>query len=128
MSVNLLDFDAEGLSAWFAQQGEKPFRARQVLRWIHQRGENDFSAMTDIARSLREKLLATATVSPAPTISDKLSADGTRKFLFDVGNATRWKPCSFPRMTAARCVFRRRRAVRSNVRSARPAGRASTAT
>jgi 23S rRNA (adenine2503-C2)-methyltransferase len=74
MSVNLLDFDAEGLSAWFAQQGEKPFRARQVLRWIHQRGENDFSAMTDIARSLREKLLATATVSPAPTISDKLSA------------------------------------------------------
>jgi 23S rRNA (adenine2503-C2)-methyltransferase len=86
MTVNLLDFDAEGLTAWFAQQGEKPFRARQVLRWIHQRGEGDFSAMTDIAKSLREKLLATATVSPAPTISDKLSDDGTRKFLFDVGN------------------------------------------
>jgi 23S rRNA (adenine2503-C2)-methyltransferase len=86
MSVNLLDFDAEGLTAWFAQQGEKPFRARQVLRWIHQRGESDFNAMTDIAKSLREKLLATATVSPAPTISDKLSDDGTRKFLFDVGN------------------------------------------
>ncbi len=86
MTVNLLDFDAEGLTAWFAQQGEKPFRARQVLRWIHQRGEGDFNAMTDIARSLREKLLATATVSPAPTISDKLSEDGTRKFLFDVGN------------------------------------------
>jgi 23S rRNA (adenine2503-C2)-methyltransferase len=86
MPVNLLDFDADGLTAWFAQQGEKPFRARQVLRWIHQRGEGDFSAMTDIARSLREKLLATATVAPAPTISDKLSDDGTRKFLFDVGN------------------------------------------
>lgn len=86
MTVNLLDFDAEGLTAWFAQQGEKPFRARQVLRWIHQRGEGDFNAMTDIAKSLREKLLATATVSPAPTISDKLSDDGTRKFLFDVGN------------------------------------------
>ena len=86
MPDNLLDFDAEGLTAWFAQQGEKPFRARQVLRWIHHFGESDFNAMTDIAKSLREKLLATATVSPAPTISDKLSDDGTRKFLFDVGN------------------------------------------
>ncbi|TRZ91739.1 MAG: 23S rRNA (adenine(2503)-C(2))-methyltransferase RlmN [Rhodocyclaceae bacterium] len=86
MAVNLLDFDAEGLAAWFAQQGEKPFRARQVLGWVHQRGEGDFNAMTDIAKSLREKLIATATVSPPPTISDKLSDDGTRKFLFDVGN------------------------------------------
>ena len=86
MAVNLLDFDAEGLTAWFAQQGEKPFRARQVLRWMHHFGESDFNAMTDIAKSLREKLIASATVSPAPTISDKLSDDGTRKFLFDVGN------------------------------------------
>jgi 23S rRNA (adenine2503-C2)-methyltransferase len=86
MPVNLLDFDAEGLKAWFALQGEKPFRARQVLRWIHHFGEGDFNAMTDIAKSLREKLLLAATVSPAPTISDKLSDDGTRKFLFDVGN------------------------------------------
>jgi 23S rRNA (adenine2503-C2)-methyltransferase len=86
MTVNLLDFDAEGLTTWFAAQGEKPFRARQVLRWIHQRGEGDFNAMTDIAKSLREKLQAMATVSPAPTISDRLSDDGTRKFLFDVGN------------------------------------------
>jgi len=86
MAVNLLDFDAEGLSAWFAQQGEKPFRARQVLRWMHQRGESDFNAMTDVAKSLREKLGVLATVSPPPTVSDKLSDDGTRKFLFDVGN------------------------------------------
>ena len=68
MAVNLLDFDAEGLTAWFAQQGEKPFRARQVLRWIHHFGESDFNAMTDIAKSLREKLISTATVSPPPTI------------------------------------------------------------
>ncbi len=86
MAVNLLDFDATGLTAWFAQQGEKPFRARQVLRWVHQFRESDFNAMTDIAKSLRAKLISTATVSPAPTISDKLSDDGTRKFLFDVGN------------------------------------------
>jgi 23S rRNA (adenine2503-C2)-methyltransferase len=86
VTVNLLDFDAEGLTAWFAQQGEKPFRARQVLRWMHHFGESDFNAMTDIAKSLREKLLLTAAVSPPPTISDRLSDDGTRKFLFDVGN------------------------------------------
>jgi 23S rRNA (adenine2503-C2)-methyltransferase len=86
MTVNLLDFDAEGLAAWFAQQGEKPFRAKQVLRWMHQTGEDDFTRMTDIAKSLREKLLLTAAVSPAPTLSDRLSGDGTRKFLFDVGN------------------------------------------
>ena len=86
MTVNLLDFDAEGLAAWFAQQGEKPFRARQVLRWMHQRGESDFNAMTDIARSLREKLLGCAAVSPPAVVSDRLSDDGTRKFLFDVGN------------------------------------------
>ena len=86
MVTNLLDFDADGLTAWFAQQGEKPFRAKQVMRWIHQAGEGDFTRMTDIAKSLREKLLATAAVSPAPTLSDKLSDDGTRKFLFDVGN------------------------------------------
>ena len=86
MAVNLLDFDAEGLTAWFAQRGEKPFRARQVLRWVHQRGEGDFNAMTDVAKSLREKLGVLATVSPPPTVSDKLSDDGTRKFLFDVGN------------------------------------------
>jgi len=86
MTVNLLDFDTEGLTTWLAQQDEKPFRARQLLRWIHQRGESDFNAMTDVAKSLREKLTSTATVSPAPTISDRLSDDGTRKFLFDVGN------------------------------------------
>ncbi|MDO8933450.1 MAG: radical SAM protein, partial [Rhodocyclaceae bacterium] len=85
MPVNLLDFDAEGLTAWFAQQGEKPFRARQVLRWMHQFGQDDFDAMTDIAKSLREKLKAMAAATPPPLISDRLSDDGTRKFLFDVG-------------------------------------------
>jgi 23S rRNA (adenine2503-C2)-methyltransferase len=85
MPVNLLDFDAEGLTAWFAQQGEKPFRARQVLRWMHQFGQNDFDAMTDIAKSLREKLRESAVILPPPLVNDKVSADGTRKFLFDVG-------------------------------------------
>ncbi|MDZ4315288.1 MAG: 23S rRNA (adenine(2503)-C(2))-methyltransferase RlmN [Azonexus sp.] len=83
---NLLDFDAEGLTAWFAEQGEKPFRAKQVLRWMHRSGVADFDAMTDIAKSLREKLKATAVIAPPTVVSDKVSEDGTRKFLIDVGN------------------------------------------
>ncbi len=86
MTVNLLDFDAEGLTAWFAEQGEKPFRAKQVLRWMHRSGVADFDAMTDIAKSLREKLKAKAVVAPPAVVSDKMSDDGTRKFLIDVGN------------------------------------------
>jgi 23S rRNA (adenine2503-C2)-methyltransferase len=83
--VNLLDFDAAGLAAWFAQNGEKPFRARQLLHWLYQHGEADFACMTDIAKALRDWLTNTATVTPPPIMSDKLSDDGTRKFLFDVG-------------------------------------------
>jgi len=85
MTVNLLDFDAAGLAAYFAEHGEKPFRARQVLRWMHRIGQSDFDAMTDLAKSLREKLKGMASVIPPVIVSDKLSGDGTRKFLFDVG-------------------------------------------
>ena len=85
VATNLFDFDAAGLTAFFAEHGEKPFRARQVLRWIHRFGQCDFNAMTDIAKSLREKLLAEAVVVPPAIVSDKRSDDGTRKFLFDVG-------------------------------------------
>ncbi len=89
MTINLLDYDAAGLTAFFAEHGEKPFRAKQVLRWMHRFGQDDFDAMTDIAKSLREKLRAMACVMPPAIVSDKLSGDGTRKFLFDVrgGNA-----------------------------------------
>lgn len=83
---NLLDFDAQALTTWFAEQGEKPFRARQVLRWMHRAGEADFEAMTDLAKSLREKLLERAEIRPPAMLSDRLSEDGTRKFLFDVGS------------------------------------------
>jgi 23S rRNA (adenine2503-C2)-methyltransferase len=84
--VNLLDFDARGLTEWFAAQGEKPFRARQVLRWIHRFGITDFDEMTDVAKSLRAKLKQIAEVVPPTPIRDSVSADGTRKWLFDVGN------------------------------------------
>jgi len=83
--VNLLDFTLPALTEWFAAQGEKPFRARQVYQWIHQRGIADFDAMTDLAKSLREKLKAIAVVTPPVVLSEHRSGDGTVKWLFDVG-------------------------------------------
>ena len=56
MTVNLLGLDQEALAAYCAGLGEKPFRARQLLRWIHQVGVDDFGAMTDMSKALRERL------------------------------------------------------------------------
>jgi len=85
MAVNLFDFDLDGLTAFCEQLGEKRFRAVQLFRWIHQKGESDFSRMTDLARSLREKLPSAATLQTLPVLSRQDSADGTIKWLFDVG-------------------------------------------
>lgn len=85
MTTNLLNFDANALTAFVASLDEKPFRARQLLRWIHRRGVADFTAMTDLARSLREKLVSCAYVGAPAVVSDQTSADGTRKWLLDVG-------------------------------------------
>jgi 23S rRNA (adenine2503-C2)-methyltransferase len=83
--TNLLDLDPAQLVAYCGELGEKPFRAKQLQRWIHQFGASDFDAMTDLAKSLREKLKARATVAAPAIISDHTSADGTRKWLLDVG-------------------------------------------
>ncbi|MBS0441921.1 MAG: 23S rRNA (adenine(2503)-C(2))-methyltransferase RlmN [Proteobacteria bacterium] len=85
MAVNLLDFDLEGLAAYCESLGEKRFRAVQLYRWIHQKGESDFEKMSDLARSLRGKLSGAAEVRGLPLISEHRSADGTIKWLFDVG-------------------------------------------
>jgi 23S rRNA (adenine2503-C2)-methyltransferase len=82
--INLLEFTLPQLTEWFAAQGEKPFRAKQVFRWIHQRGVAEFAQMTDLAKSLREKLEATAEVRAPAILSEHKSADGTVKWLFDV--------------------------------------------
>jgi 23S rRNA (adenine2503-C2)-methyltransferase len=89
LKQNLLGLDVDGLRRFFEEQGEKPFRARQVLRWIHQSGEADFSRMSDIARPLREKLAQVACVEAPQIVGDTLAADGTRKWLLkvDQGNA-----------------------------------------
>ncbi|WP_322029769.1 23S rRNA (adenine(2503)-C(2))-methyltransferase RlmN [Paraburkholderia sp. J76] len=85
-TVNLLDLDAQGLVAYCESLGEKPFRAKQLQRWIHQYNAADFDGMTDLAKSLREKLKGRATIGMPGIISDNVSSDGTRKWLVDVGN------------------------------------------
>jgi 23S rRNA (adenine2503-C2)-methyltransferase len=85
--VNLIGLDAQALERFFVGQGEKPFRARQMLQWIHQRGEIDFARMSDLARGLREKLAASACVEAPPIVGDTTAADGTRKWLLKVDAA-----------------------------------------
>lgn len=85
MPTNLLDFDGQALKAYVSALDEKPFRARQLLRWIHRQGQGDFAAMTDLARSLRDKLQAQAVVAAPAVVLDSTSSDGTRKWLLDVG-------------------------------------------
>ncbi|MDO4878084.1 MAG: 23S rRNA (adenine(2503)-C(2))-methyltransferase RlmN [Neisseria sp.] len=85
MKTNLLNYDLNGLTELFAQMGEKPFRARQVMRWMHQSGADDFADMTDLAKSLREKLQNHAEVKVPLLMTSQESRDGTRKWLLDVG-------------------------------------------
>jgi 23S rRNA (adenine2503-C2)-methyltransferase len=85
MTVNLLDFDLQGLTAFCASLGEKSFRATQLFRWIHQKGASDFEQMTDLAKPLRSKLAQTAHLQSLKIISQQESTDGTIKWLFDVG-------------------------------------------
>lgn len=83
--VNLLDFDAPAMRDFVAQRGNKPFRANQLLRWIHQRGEDSFDQMTDLARDFRAQLSRDCLIAASPVSSEQRSSDGTRKWLFDVG-------------------------------------------
>ncbi|MDH3327080.1 MAG: 23S rRNA (adenine(2503)-C(2))-methyltransferase RlmN [Gammaproteobacteria bacterium] len=78
---NLLDFDLDGMKAFFSENGEKGFRAVQVLKWIHQRGMIDISQMNDLSKVLREKLQEVAEIRMPEVVIDQLSNDGTRKWL-----------------------------------------------
>jgi len=86
MTVNLLEFDLEGLAAFCEGLGEKRFRATQLFRWIHHKGAASFDQMSDLAKSLRDKLAGVAHVRGLPVLSQQISADGTIKWLFDVGD------------------------------------------
>ena len=84
-SVRLLGLDRDALERQCADWGQKPFRARQLLRWIHQRGVDEFDAMTDLAQEFRRVLAQSACIEAPPVLADHESADGTRKWLLDVG-------------------------------------------
>lgn len=88
-ATNLLDFDSAGLTRFCIDIGEKPYRAKQLLRWIHQLGMADFAEMSDLAKTFREKLADLAIIQSPEVIKDHTAADGTRKWLLStgVGNA-----------------------------------------
>mgnify|MGYP000044033508 CR=1 FL=1 len=82
--TNLLGMNKQALEAFLASIGEKPFRAVQLLKWIHQHGVTDFGAMSNISRDLREKLKTVAEIRP-PLIRDTFSAqDGCYKWIVEV--------------------------------------------
>lgn len=85
MTVNLLEFEKHEFAQFCAEMGEKPFRARQLMRWIHQSGVDNFDAMTDISKPLRERLRIAAQVRAPSVVRATTAADGTRKWLLDVG-------------------------------------------
>ena len=82
--TELLGMPRERLEGWFAARGERPFRARQVLKWIHARGVTDFSQMTDLSKALRERLATEAVLRLPEVVGDRISADGTRKWALRV--------------------------------------------
>jgi 23S rRNA (adenine2503-C2)-methyltransferase len=86
--TNLLGMTRQQLEGFFAGMGEKPFRAVQVMKWIHQHGVADFGAMTDLSKALRERLAAIAEVHAPEVVCDQAADDGTHKWLLrlDDGN------------------------------------------
>lgn len=85
MTANLLDFNAKQLTDFCVEIGEKPFRAKQLLRWIYQFGEVEFAEMSDLSKGLRKKLSEAVVIEPPRIINHHLAVDGTRKWLLSVG-------------------------------------------
>ena len=94
--INLLDLDRPGLEGFFREIGEKPFRAGQVLQWIHLRGVGDFDAMTNLSKALREALRERAAIRPPEVVLAQQSADGTRKWLMQVDPTNRIETVFIP--------------------------------
>ena len=85
MTLNLLGLNRDQFESWCAERGEKPFRARQMMRWMHQSGVSDFGLMSDVSRGFREQLAGCAVIAAPEVLRDTTAPDGTRKWLFDVG-------------------------------------------
>jgi len=87
--ANLFDYDRQGLRDLFAQLGEKPYRAEQVMKWIYHRHATSFEQMTDVGKALRDKLEMACEIAPPKVLFEKQAADATYKWLLgmDGGNA-----------------------------------------
>ena len=85
--INLLDLEPAAMTAFFAERGEKPFRGRQTLHWLHRRLAADIEDMSDLAKTTRAMLLRDAQIRAPSVVRDTTAADGTRKWLLDVGGA-----------------------------------------
>lgn len=79
--LNIFDLDRNGLEALFLAMGEKPFRATQVLKWVHQQGVRDFSAMSNLGKDLRRRLQERLDTGLPEVVRDTVAGDGTRKLL-----------------------------------------------
>ena len=105
-----------GLSRWKLEEmltilGEKPYRADQIMKWIHVRDHSDFESMTDISKSLRSKLEETAEIHEPEVVMAKVSDDGTRKWLVKPCPGALLKQFLSPRRREERCVYPLRRGV-----------------
>ena len=102
---NLLEFNREQLTKYIEQFGHKPYRAKQLLRWIYYFNEDNFGAMTDVAKSFQNTLTNNANIQTPEIISDELSLDGTRKWLLNVGQVMELKPFLFLKKIVGLFVF-----------------------
>ena len=103
--ANLLGFDQAGLQAWLAEWGEPAFRARQLMGWVYRRGVGDISAMTDLAKSLRQRLEEEACIDTPRVLREEHAADDTRKWLLQTGSGT--GGTQLPSRTSARGRYKR---------------------
>ena len=94
--VNLLDFDRAAMADWFEARGEKPFRAQQVLKWIHQQGVDSFDAISNLGKALRAELESDAEIQALNVAADQKSADGSRKWLFELMDGNRIESVYIP--------------------------------
>ena len=99
MPVNLLGLGRPELTSYCADLGEKPFRAKQLLHWMHQAGASDFGVMSDISKRLREQLALLAVISGPTVVRDTVAGDGTRKWLIDVGASNAIETVFIPEAT-----------------------------
>ena len=109
--INLFDLDREAMTAWFIDNGEKPFRAKQLLKWIYHERVTDFDAMTDLSKPLREKLKTSPNCASRPSSPTKPPATAHANGFSATTAATASKPSSSRKTTAAPSASPRRQAA-----------------